>query len=423
VILQRARTTLIPWLLGFVLVLNIPVIGGLEQSPRVTDVVGVVLGIWLLLRLNFIGVDFRPFFTLLTLSVIPLLWGLEAFFDGDISTIVLSIRWLLAIPWGYALFFISRTPQRTALVWGLWWGCVANVVVLALQHLGYGEALIDVGLVVPDTFSGGYVDTQYRAPGLHGHPNASAAVVSLIVPLSLYLYFARRARIWVVIVGLGVLLATTQLTLTRSSLLVGLLTLVTALMVYRNTKRSLRLALILVYMGLPLIIWLGPPGGWERWSDPENLQPNLSERIGTSTAALEVSLEHPMGLGVAEGRAELEQTTGLDTSHNAYLQTAVQYGLPFAAVLVLLTLALPLRMLTLPSHVLVAAKPEWMLEAMLAVLLFGVFWFEEHLNSAVFVMLTAWIAATAVARGTLVPEQSGAKHVTPASRHSYYQAS
>jgi hypothetical protein len=86
-------------------------------------------------------------------------------------------------------------------------------------------------------------------------------------------------------------------------------------------------------------------------------------------------------------------------------------------------LALPLRMLTLPSHVLVAAKPEWMLEAMVAILLFGVFWFEEHLNSAVFVMLTAWIAATAVARGTLVPEQSGAKHVTPASRHSYYQAS
>jgi len=410
VILQRART-LVPWLLGFVLVTTFPVIGGSEQSPRVTDVVGAALGLWLLLRLCFSGVHARPFFTLLALSAIPLLWGLEAFFDGDISTVVLSLRWLLAIPWGYALFLISRTPQQTALIWGLWWGCVANAVVLLLQLLGFGETLIDAGLVVPDTFSGGYVGTQYRAPGLHGHANASAAVVSLIVPLSLYLHLGRRAPIWIVIAGLGVMLAATQFTLTRSSLLVSLLTVIATLTILRSSRRTLRLAVILVYMGLLLIGLFGPPGGWERWV-PENIKPNLVERINTTAGALEVSLEHPMGLGIEAGREELVQKTGDGTSHNAYLQTAMQYGLPFAAALVLVILALPLRMLVLLPHVIIAAKSRWMLEAILAVQLFGLFWFEEHLNSAVFVMLTAWIAATAVARVTPAPEQSGTKHVT-----------
>jgi hypothetical protein len=174
-------------------------------------------------------------------------------------------------------------------------------------------------------------------------------------------------------------------------------------------------------MGLLLIGLFGPPGGWERWVVLENIKPNVVERINTTAGALEVSLEHPMGLGIEAGREELVQKTGEGTSHNAYLQTAMQYGLPFAAALVLVILALPLRMLVLLPHVIIAAKSRWMLEAILAVQLFGLFWFEEHLNSAVFVILTAWIAATAMARVTSALEQSGTKHVTPVSRHYYYQ--
>jgi hypothetical protein len=298
---------------------------------------------------------------------------------------------------------------------------VANAVVLLLQLLGFGETLIDVGLVVPDTFFGSYLGTQYRAPGLHGHPNASAAVVSLIVPLSLYLHLGRRAPIWIVIAGLGVMLAATQFTLTRSSLLVSLLTVIATLTILRSSRRTLRLAIILVYMGLLLIGLFGPPGGWERWVVPENIQPNVVARINTTVGALEVSLEHPMGLGIEASREELEQNTGDGTSHNAYLQTAMQYGLLFAAAIMLVILALPLRMLVLLPHVIIAAKSRWMLEAILAVQLFGLFWFEEHLNSAVFVILTAWIAATAMARVTSAPEQSGTKHVTQVSRHYYYQ--
>jgi O-antigen ligase len=410
-------------LLGFCLVTNLPIIGGTEQSPRITDVAGAVLGLWLLLRIYGVGVHAKPFFALLSLSFIPLLWGLNAIFDGDISTVVLGLRWVLAIPWGYALFLISRSPQQTALIWGLWWGCTANVVVLALQALGLGQPLMDIGLVVPDTFNEVYVGDQYRAPGLHGHPNASAAVVSLIVPLSLYLHFVRRARIWVVILGLGTMLAATGLTVTRSALLVGLLTAGAALIVHRNSKRSLRLALIFLYIGLPLIVWFGPPGGWERWMDPEYLQPNFGGRIDTATGALEISLEHPVGLGVEEGREELEQTTVSDTAHNAYLQTAVQHGLLFAVVLLLITLALPLRMLVLPPRALTAAKPEWMLEAMLAIQLFGLFWFEEHLNSAVFVVLMAWISASAVARASPALKAQSTKYATSVSRHSYHRAS
>ena len=421
-ILQRAQT-LVPWLLGFVLVLSLPVVGGTEQPVRVTDVAGAVLALWLVLQLCHSGVHARPFLTLLALGVIPLLWGLYTFIEGDVSTVVLSVRWLLAIPWGYALFVISRTSAQSALVWGLWWGCVANIVVLALQALGFGDALIDVGLVAPDTLSEVYVGTQYRTPGLHGHPNASAAVVSLIIPLSLYLHFTHRARIWAIVMGLSLMLLATQFTLTRSTLLVSLLTCGAAFTVYRNSRRALRLALILVYIGLPLVVWFGPPGGWERWSDPANVQPNLTQRIETETGALKLSLEHPAGLGVDEGRQELEQIAGgFGTAHNAYLQTAVQFGLAFAAALVLVLLVLPLRMLTLPSSVVTIAKPQWILEALIAIQLFGLFWFEEHLNSPVFVILTAWIAATAVARIRPAPEQQGIRPATLASKHAYDRA-
>jgi len=71
---------------------------------------------------------------------------------------------------------------------------------------------------------------------------------------------------------------------------------------------------------------------------------------------------------------------------------------------------------------LIAAKPEWMLEAMVAVQLFGLFWFEEHLNSPVFIMLTAWIAATAVARVRPAPEQQSTKPATLAREHAYDRA-
>jgi hypothetical protein len=196
-----------------------------------------------------------------------------------------------------------------------------------------------------------------------------------------------------------------------------------ALTLQKNSKRSLRLALLLVYIGLPLLVWFGPPGGWERWLDPENIQPNLAHRIDTGTGALAVSLEHPAGLGIEEGRQELEQIAGSDTSHNAYLQTAVQYGLPFAAALMVVVLALPLRMWASPSHVLATAKPRWILEAMVAIQLFGVFWFEEHLNSPVFVMLIAWIAATAVARVSPALKQRGStERAILASERSYDRA-
>jgi hypothetical protein len=72
--------------------------------------------------------------------------------------------------------------------------------------------------------------------------------------------------------------------------------------------------------------------------------------------------------------------------------------------------------------VLTIAKPQWILEAMVAIQLFGLFWFEEQLNSPVFIMLTAWIAATAVARVRPAPEQQGTKPATLTSKHAYDRA-
>jgi hypothetical protein len=386
---MRRRQQIGPWMLGFFLIANVYLIPAQAQTPRAADAIGVVLGLWLLWRFCTRGLHAGPLGLLLLFGAIPLVWGLYAYYTGDVQTALLSFRWLLAIPWGYVLFTITQDErQRSSLVWGMLSGCLGSVVVLALQFYGFVELTQNLGLAAQD-LTESYVGTTLRSAGLEGHPNAGAAISSLAVPLSLYLYYAYRTHIVVVALGMGVMLAGVQFTETRS---VGLVSLVTVLTVFcanvltSKAGRSLRLAALLTYVGLPILLFLGPPAGWSRWLDYQDIESNSGERLLSNAGALQLSFEHPLGLGMESAGQMLYDLTGIEATHNAFLQAALVYGPFFGGALALLVLIMALR-LFLNSNALLD------LETVLALQILGLFFFEEHLNAPTFVILVNWLIA------------------------------
>ena len=384
------RQQIVPWLLGFFLIANVYLVPALAQTPRATDALGVVLGLWLLWRFCTRGLHAGPLGLLLLFGAIPLVWGLYASSTGDVQTTLLSSRWLLAIPWGYVLFTTTQDErQRSSLVWGMLLGCLGSLVVQALQFYGLVELTQNLGLAAQD-FTLSYVGTTLRSAGLEEHPNAGAAISSLAVPLSLYLYYAYRTHILVVALGIGVMLAGMQFTETRS---VGLVSLVTVLSVFfanvlvSKTWRSLRLAALLMYVGLPILLLLGPPSGWDRWLDYQDIETNSGERLLSNVRALQISLEHPLGLGVETGQQMmLQDYTQIGATHNAFLQAALVYGLLFAVALFSL-------LIVLASRAFLGPRAFLALEAMLGLQTFGLFFWEEHLAAPTFVILVNWFIA------------------------------
>jgi hypothetical protein len=115
----RRLLPLLPWLLGFFLVANVYLVPTRTQSPRALDLLGLGLGLWLILRLFSGGARTQPLMVLAFLNLVPLCWGLYAYQEGLRATMLMSGRWLLAMPVGYALFHTAAQKDlRARLLWG-----------------------------------------------------------------------------------------------------------------------------------------------------------------------------------------------------------------------------------------------------------------------------------------------------------------
>src|SRR5215218_4904572 len=387
---KRVQSSVL-WLLGFFLLANVYLLPGIVEF-RATDALGIVLGLWLLWRFFTRGLSVIPFVFLFAFSMIPLFWGLLAFFAGDGTTITYSVRWLLAAAYGGTLFILAQDLRhRTSLAWGLWWGCVGNIFVLLLHFYDFVQLTQSIGLAAQTTALTNIYELNNiaRAPGMHYHPNASAAIVSLVVPLSLYLYYTRRAGIWIILVGLSVLVAGTEFTLSRSPILVSLATILVVTLTNKKLASSLRVLSLLTLGGLVTLYWVGPPGGWQRWAEPGDIRANGGGRIQSTLEGLRISIEHPWGTGNDIGQEALRRA-GVVATHDAFVQVAIVYGLLFAVALASLILLLALQPL-------VSSRTTWRLESALACQLFVLFLWEEHLNSASFIVLASWLLTTSIA--------------------------
>jgi hypothetical protein len=342
-----------------------------------------------------------------------LAWLLASLLPRDPQTLAMSIRWLLAIPWALALLELGRDSllQRRFL-WGMVGGFVANLLVVVLQAAGLEQFPRAVGFSPADSAFYHFVFHSLRIPGLHGHPNASSAVISLIVPVSLLLYFGKRVGIWLPIAGLVGLLATLNLTSSRSPLGVSLVTLLAATFWARRPQRGLVLVVTLVALMLPLLLFFGPPGGKVRWQDMAGTEANLSERVKSNNSAFQISLENPLGLGVKAGHRKLIEHGGIVATHNAFLQTSLFLGIPTALGVFFAFVHLMWRTVRGPGW-----PGFW--AGIFAWHLFGLFLFEEHLNNPTFIILTNWLLASSVMNfgGQPVPsatERVAASHPTRA---------
>jgi len=371
------------WLLGFFLVVNVHLIPWLTKSPRATDLIGVILGAALFIRFTVYGLRLIPLTILFVLALVPVAWGIYALGVGDWDTAIRTSRWLVALPWAYMLYFASRKPEgRYALVLGMWWGVMVNLGVVLLQFAGYGTLMRNIGLAAQDE----QLRSVYgllRPPGMHGGPNASMAVISLTVPLSLVLFYEYGKSVKVVLIGLAILVTGTAITLTRSSALVAAITLAIVFLFNLRLRRSFKLITFLLVALIVVILTLGPPGGWKRWTDIERLQTNINGRVYTNFLSLQLSIRHPFGIG------NLQREELVGATHNAFLQASLEYGLLFGIFIFCL-------MLTMALRVLWGLRRAFGFEGILALHITGLFMFEEHLNNPTFIILSTWVAISAI---------------------------
>ena len=142
---------------------------------------------------------------------------------------------------------------------------------------------------------------------------------------------------------------------------------------------------------MPLLLFIGPPGGWVRWTDTGDALLNVSDRLLTNFSTLDLALRHPLGMGVAEGHRALFADTGIQATHNAWLQAALVFGIPLA-------LAIAVAFLVAISRLRHGWRADAFWPGLIAFHLSGLFLFEEHLNNPTFVILTVWLAIEAARR-------------------------
>ena len=389
------------FMLGFLLPVNLYLIPGREFSPRIFDVIGVILIIFFLYRLNFSKISSRVVLGLIGVLVFPLIGMLMAFDSGDNVKVLLSFRWIAAFFWGFTLWDYSKKKEtRNLLFKGLVIGIVVNLIVLVLQWQGFGDYLLGFGLAAPNE----YIPTVYgvaRYPGIHGQPGSTMPIISLLIPIVIYDVYANNKSIWNVVTAWLVVGASFGLTWTRSPVLVAAITNLVALFFTRPDKylKSILLGIsIVLFIGLSLTT--SSELVWRRWSDVNNISSNSQERIVTILDAVSLAARRPMGT------TREEKSIYVGATHNAFLQVAVLYGLFFGVIVTLSIIFATLRLIRRDHSVELVSK----LEGLIGLQTLGLFMFEEHLSNPIFMAITAWLFVSFLSPPKLY---SGSKAAVP----------
>ncbi len=390
--MRISKQKLWPFLAGFLLTANLYLLPCLDASPRATDLASLLLGCWVLVRLAHGRQRSQSLAVVGMVSIIPILWMFFSLLGSDPATTVLTARWLLAMPWVLALIFLMETDEmQETFAWGIMVGCLLNVLVIILQYLGMESLLQLVGLSSSGANYHQFVSHQVRIPGLHGHHNSSCSVTSLMGPAGFFLYFRHKMKIKMLLGSLFGLLIAIHLTSTRSPLMVAVFTIVFVSALARRLRQSALIGIVLLGILVPLVVVYGPPGGWARWNNTEALVSNASERADSGLGGVQLCVDNPLGLGVTRGHSELDGKTGIKSTHNAFLQAALVWGLPFG---ILVGVGIILAVFRGFGGI----ESSFFLPSLLAFHVSGLFMFEEHLNNPTFIILAAWLIAIAFLR-------------------------
>ena len=179
---------LAPWLgagaaflCGLAIPFNVILLSQAGQDVRLLDVVSMAMfpvALWLSLRRTYL------LLALLLLGVVfflPSLIQAAVLFAryDELNDIVFPVRFLTAIVLCGALTpLLDRARPRSLFALGMGLGCCLNIIPLVFERLGQHQTMVALGLAPSDLAVQPW-DLQLRPPGLHGHANATSAVISL----------------------------------------------------------------------------------------------------------------------------------------------------------------------------------------------------------------------------------------------------
>jgi hypothetical protein len=365
------------FLIGLVIVTN-PYLPFIDQHARWTDLLALLSVPIILLyipstkRLHWM----LPGAFLIFVLELPWLWTdikAHGFFGGS-----LSLRWLALTLLAVSVDLLHRRGQSSAsFALGIFVGGPVNCLLLWLQSAGFTDELTKLGLAYPGVgrvFAGG--PAMERFAGLHGHPNAAAAVIGLCIPAALTLNVQFK-KSWLWVAGaVMVCIAGAWLTYSRSPFMIAAFLLLTWLLKLRlHDKRLLVLGFALLAAGFVAASEI--PSLSARWTTDDSAEANAAIRLDTTVRSAQASLQSPLGLG---SDFEDDMPRDLLATHNAFTHLALTAGIPLA-LLVFTCLLVSAAMLRRRAD----------LNGWLGLYLLGIFFFEEHLRNPTFVLLTVWL--------------------------------
>lgn len=359
---------------GFFLLVNFQFPPGIRQGIRVTDYTGAVAWAYIFARMvRHDGFPYRLFFRSLLLCGLIVPWLVLSFLTP--RTFIDPFRWFIGIGVAAGFVMLLRSPLRPYVLRGIICGAIAQVVVLAMQFLGYYDLTVALGLTSLDLDATNIVAERWRPPGMHG-TNATPAVALLGIPAALGLVGEGKAsKRWLVVAVLTSLI-TSGLTLTRSSTLVALVLMGIWGSLQTNNVKRVGTAVVIVVLGVSTIAIVGPPGGWERWEGASLESNNARVRLKTTASSFAIAVENPLGLGREGYVDELRNRSGYTATHNALTYLALAANFPLA-------LCVFFYLVGRGSTILYRQD----FEGWLAVTVFGISFWEEYFRNSVFVII------------------------------------
>ncbi|GMB01659.1 O-antigen ligase family protein [Pelosinus sp. IPA-1] len=369
---KESVTNSLWFLLGFLVFFNFYiVILPFEKPPRVTDIIGCLVTMFVLLRLNIVMEIKFHIFDFLYLVAISL-WLMKDLLIIGPSSLIITFRWIIAFMIGLV---IARVPfqstYRYKVMVGMVCGAAANIVVILLQINGNFDSMVALGLGSRDSWYAN-IGSSIRYAGLFEYPNALALVTSISLPLSLGLVQEFRKPFWVVIVGFCITALGCGLTYTRAPFIVSCLLMLIWLL--NGQKKQVIRNVMIICAIMSIILLFGLPGGEDRWSDSVYIENNKNDRLSSNMDALELLVKNPFGLGA------LFKDQVNFAVHNAYLQLGLMAGIPFLGFTIF--------------QIFRAIQKSFFLkgsELWVALTLALNFFFEEHLTNPTIVILIMWI--------------------------------
>ena len=237
----------------------------------------------------------------------------------------------------------TLVTTRHRLEWFVWVLVLCAIPLAATALVNYRSGVFITSATSSVQRIAGYVG----GAGLAGNPNDLALMLNLLLPLAGALFVISK-RPWLRLVALGVLMlsvAAVIVTFSRA----GFITLaVIALATFAAMVRrgALGAAVIVVFLSLGAVV-LTPEQYFARLATITNIDTDTTGSAQGRWDDYFVSLEyirmHPLtGAGLGQDLLALNATRGHSTwrsVHNAYLQAAVDLGLPGMALLLTLLLA------------------------------------------------------------------------------------